>query len=215
MAPEGYTSQQKKELVVHTKNFSIMVGHLYKMCSNEILQCYVLEFEWNNILAEAHGGDAGGNYPGKATSQKILHVGLWWPTLHKDSKAYYKSCDACQRMGRPSWRDELPLNMQVLLQPFEKWAIDFVGLIQPPRKKTGAQYIITAMKCLTRWVEAQPMMDCIGETIVNFLFEYVLTRFGCLKILMRDCGTHFLNEMISALTEEFQVYHQKSTPYHP
>eukprot|EP00253_Pinus_taeda_P030957 PITA_30957 len=32
---------------------------------------------------------------------------------------------------------------------------------------------------------------------------------------MRDRGKHFLNETISALTEEFQVYHQKITPYHP
>jgi len=32
---------------------------------------------------------------------------------------------------------------------------------------------------------------------------------------MSDRGTHFLNETISTILEEFQVYHQKSTPYHP
>ena len=47
------------------------------------------------------------------------------------------------------------------------------------------------------------------------MFENILTRFGCPKILMRDRGMHFLNETISALTEEFQIYHQQSTHYHP
>lgn len=32
---------------------------------------------------------------------------------------------------------------------------------------------------------------------------------------MSDHGAHFLNEAINTLKEEFQVYHQKSTPYHP
>lgn len=32
---------------------------------------------------------------------------------------------------------------------------------------------------------------------------------------MSDRKTHFLNETISVLIEEFQVYHQKSTLYHP
>ena len=51
-------------------------------------------------------------------------------------------------------------------------------------------------------------------TTTNFLFEIVLTRFGCPKILMSDRGMHFLNETNSVLTEEFQIYHQQSTSYH-
>jgi len=57
--------------------------------------------------------------------------------------------------------------------------------------------------------------DCTSATVAKFIFEYVLTRFGCLKILMSDRGTHFLNETIRAITKEFQVYHKKSMPYHP
>lgn len=96
----------------------------------------------------------GGNYAGKETRQKFLCNGLWWLMLHKDSKAYCRACDACHRMRKSLWRDELPLNLQVSLQPFEEWEINFTGLIQPPGKKTGAYYIITRTEYLTRWAKA-------------------------------------------------------------
>lgn len=101
------------------------------------------------------------------------------------------------------------------MKPFEKWAADFVGPIKPLGKKIGASYIITATKYLTKWSKVQLMKYCIGATIENFLFDYLLTRFGCPKILMSNQGMHFLNEMIKAITEECQVYHRKSTQYHP
>jgi len=104
---------------------------------------------------------------------------------------------------------------QVTLIPFDKWAIDFVGPINPIAKKYGARYIITTIEYLTRWAEAQAVKDCSAGTITKFIFEHIITRFGCPGILMGDQGTHFLNKTIEALVEEFQVHHQKSTPYHP
>jgi hypothetical protein len=32
---------------------------------------------------------------------------------------------------------------------------------------------------------------------------------------MRNQVTHFINNTINAMNEEFEFYHQKSTPYHP
>jgi transposase InsO family protein len=68
---------------------------------------------------------------------------------------------------------------------------------------------------LTRWVESREVKDCSAATTVKFIFEDIITRFGFLKILMSDQGTHSINKTIEALTQEFEVHHQKITPYHP
>ena len=59
------------------------------------------------------------------------------------------------------------------------------------------------------------MKDCSVKTTVKFIFQFILSSFGFPKIMMSDRGILFLNETIVALTKEFQIYHQKSTPYHP
>jgi hypothetical protein len=66
-----------------------------------------------------------------------------------------RSCDTCQRVGKSSRRDELPLQPVRALQAFEKWAVDFIGPINPPDKHSKARYIITATDYLTRWDEAE------------------------------------------------------------
>jgi transposase InsO family protein len=90
-----------------------------------------------------------------------------------------------------------------------------VGSINPPSKRTRARYIITVTEYLTRWEEVAPVKDCSVEIVAHFLFEKVITRFGCPRVLMSDQGTHFINNTIRAMTEEFEVHHQKSTLYHP
>jgi hypothetical protein len=90
-----------------------------------------------------------------------------------------------------------------------------MGPINPPKKCTRARYIITTKKYLIRWAEAREVKDYSENTVLYFIFDDIITRFGCSKILMSDQGTHFINNTIEALTEEFSVHHQKSSPYHP
>jgi hypothetical protein len=72
-----------------------------------ILRRCVLEHERPRILAKSHEGIAEGYYAGKATTKKVLHAGLWWPTIHKYAKEYFQTCDVCQRVGKPNRRYEI------------------------------------------------------------------------------------------------------------
>ena len=71
------------------------------------------------------------------------------------------------------------------------------------------------MDYLTRWAEATPAKYCTARTVTKFLFENVVTKFCCPKIILSDQGTHFVNKLIDEITAEFQILHRKMTPYHP
>jgi hypothetical protein len=141
-------------MVVHAVDYQLIAGQLYKFGLDSILRRCVLNHERQDIMWECHNGVVGGHVGGKAIAQKILQAGLWWATLFKDVKEYARSCNIYQRVGKPSRRDELPLQLVRALHAFEKWVVDFIGPINPSVKHSKSRYIITATDYLTRWDEA-------------------------------------------------------------
>jgi hypothetical protein len=82
-----------------------------------------------------------------------------------------------------------------------------MGPINPPGKCIGARYIITATNYLTIWAEAREVTNCSANIVAHFIFEDIITMFGCPKTLMSNQGTHFIIKTIEALTQEFEFHH--------
>jgi hypothetical protein len=98
--PPEFSTMQKKNMVVRATNYQLIVGHLYKMGTYNILRRCVLEQERPKILLEAHEGIVGGYYANKPTTKKVMCAGLWWPKIHKDAKQCCHKCDVCHRAGK-------------------------------------------------------------------------------------------------------------------
>ena len=54
-----------------------------------------------------------------------------------------------------------------------------------------------------------------ARSTAKFLYEQVISRYGCPLELISDRGSHFLNEVIVQLTSEFMIIHKKSSSYYP
>jgi hypothetical protein len=93
--PQEFNTTQKKNMVVRVVDYQLIGVHVYKMGTYNILRICVLEHEMPRIVVEAHEGIVGGHYAGNSTEQKVLCVGLWWPTIHIDAKEYFHRCDVC------------------------------------------------------------------------------------------------------------------------
>ena len=68
---------------------------------------------------------------------------------------------------------------------------------------------------VTKWAEARATRMADALATAQFLYENIITRFGCPLEIVSDRGLHFLNETIEVLTAKFLISHRKSTPYYP
>nr|GFB56412.1 reverse transcriptase domain-containing protein [Tanacetum cinerariifolium] len=67
---------------------------------------------------------------------------------------------------------------------------------------------------LSKWVEAKALPTNDARVVVKFL-KSLFSRFGILKVIISDRGTHFCNDQFSRVMAKYGVTHRLSTAYHP
>jgi hypothetical protein len=103
----------------------------------------------------------------------------------------------------------------LLVELFKKWGLDFIGPIKPMKHSHNNNYILVAIDYATKWVEAKVLITNMFVIIVQFIYEFILTRFSCPFTLVNNHVTHFIKDAIKILTTHFLFWHTSSTTYYP
>jgi hypothetical protein len=106
----------------------------------------------------------------------------------------------------------MPLNPILVIEIFECWGIDFMGPFPP---SFGFLYILVAVDYVSKWIEAIPSRTNDHKTVIKFLKENILSRFGIPRAMISDGGTHFCNKPFESLMKKYGITHKVATPYHP
>eukprot|EP00253_Pinus_taeda_P019223 PITA_19223 len=196
-APSHLDHTKKRALRLKAKQYQLLNDVLFRINYDSVLLRCLEESEAKFFLQELHDGPAGGHYVGDTTAHKILRAGYYWPTLFKDSHNYVRKCQVCQTSAGRQKKPSLPLQSVNIERPFDQWGLDIIGEIVPHSSKQH-RYILTTTYYFTKWVEAVPLKTANAEHIIEFIDQFIITRFGLPSPLMFDNESYFSG---NAMTE--------------
>ena len=172
----------------------------------------VREDETFDILKACHDGPCSGNFVDCGTGHKVLQMGYYWPTIFKDAKEFVQACDNCQRMGFPGQSDKMPLHPQLVIEPFECWALYFIGPINASSNQNI--YILIATEYVTKWVEVEALPRAMEDIVIHFLFQ-IFMRYGLPREIITNGGPQFVGHKIATTLKSHHIMHIITSPYLP
>ncbi|GKD98565.1 reverse transcriptase domain-containing protein [Tanacetum coccineum] len=208
--PFRSTRQEKQKFFSDLRHYFWDEPFLFKQCADRIIRRCVAGDEAAQILRQCHSGPSGGHHGIATTARKVFEAGFYWPHIFRDARKLVQVCDACQRAGNISSRDETPQKYIQVCEIFDVWGIDFMG---PFPSSNGNKYILVAIDYVSKWVEAQAFPTNDARNVVNFL-KRLFARFRIPKALISD-RVHFFNYQIEKEMKTYRVVHRFLTAYHP
>jgi hypothetical protein len=196
--PKTLNLDQKQKLIRKVKPFILKEGTMYRMGQDNKMHKCSTTSKAHIILKKLHEGVAIGHFAVDITAKKNLDVGYWWLTLFKDIHEFYRSCNNCHIIKGLKTKSLAKLVTKLLEEPFMKWVLDFIGPIKLGGKLTRNINVLVVTDYATNCVESKATNIAVSKA--KFLYEYILTRFGCLLTIVTNQGVHIINDIIKYMT---------------
>ncbi|XP_071687942.1 uncharacterized protein [Rutidosis leptorrhynchoides] len=208
---KGFSYHQKKKFLADLKYYFWDHPYLFRVCADQVIKWCVYGKEAQQILEHCHQGPTGGPYGPCHTAKKVFDSGFYWPSIFKDARAFVHTCDACQRTGTITKRDEMPQTGIQVCEVFDVWGINFMG---PFPSSHTCKYILVTVDYVSKGVEAKALPTNDAQVVVNFL-KKLFSRFGIPKAHISNRGTYFANHLLEKMLKKYGVTNRFSTAYHP
>ncbi|GFU56151.1 retrovirus-related Pol polyprotein from transposon 412 [Trichonephila clavipes] len=165
-------------------------------------KCLVVPEKYRkNLMTISH--EASAAHLGVTKTKDATFKTFYWPKCFSDVEDFVKTCDKCQRVGKPQDKKKSPLKIvPVITEIFTKINIDTSGPL--PMTPSGNKYIITALRMSSRYPDAIPVANLCSTTVVNALLQ-IFSRMGFPRELQTDQGTSFMSALTTEFLERFGV----------
>ncbi|XP_076049636.1 uncharacterized protein LOC143030371 [Oratosquilla oratoria] len=167
----------------------------------------------HTLIALSHESSLAGHLGVRKTAGKLL-THFYWPSLKRDVAEFCRTCDVCQRVGKPNQViPRAPLQpIPAFCKPFSKIIIDCVGPL--PRTRRGNSYLLTIMCVATRFPEAIPLRSIHAKSIVRELVKY-FSWVGLPEVIQSDRGSNFTSGMFRKILKGLHIEQKLASAYHP
>jgi hypothetical protein len=132
--------------------------------------------------------------------------------MYDDAKSFVQHCSRCQRHENIKTRDAMPLTLNLHIDIFDVWRIDFMG---PFLNSEGCEYILVVVDYVSKYVQALPCWVADVMHSKRMLHKIIFLRYGVPRIVISDGGSYFIDRTFRKALTEVWVDHRIATPYHP
>ena len=201
--PPDLDDNQFRSFVTRASHFFVHEDQLFRKNAHGPPQLVIPPERRFTVLQTAH--DELGHKGFFTVRTRILDR-FWWPMMNNDIHWYIRSCHECQ--VRQFTKIKIPPTIPTPAPLFARVHIDV--MLMP--RSGSYRYIVQARDSLSGYPEFRLLNSDNSQAIAKFIFQDIISRWGCVYEIVTDNGASFAKDL-PPLLKKYNVHHIRISPY--